>query len=680
MVAANCGETATAGAGREFSGTSQASPHVAGMAALVRQRFPNYTPAQVVSYLKENAEQRISSPDPNNAWGHGFTVLPPVTQTPMPTPTVPGAASITSVTPGTSSLSVAWRSPVQTDGAAITAYDLRHIRSDAPSKADGNWRVLRRVWTGTGSLTHELHNLTGGVQYDVQVRAVNSAGEGAWSATASGTVTAAATAPGAPRNLIATGNGPARIDLSWSTPLNDGGAAVTGYRIESSTDRFAWSSVLANSGSTISAYSHSGLTTGGTRYYRVSAINSVGTGPASSIAQASTGAAPAPDLVVDRPTVSTSAPAAGERFTLSATVRNQGNGTSSFTTLRYYQSTDSTITTGDTGVGTDSVLRLDASESGDEWVSLIAPANPGTYYYGACVDSVTDESDTANNCSSAVIVTVGAAPAPDLVVDTPTVSESAPEAAASFTLDATVRNQGNGRSDSTTLRYYQSIDASINAVDTELGTDSVSPLDASESEDESVSLTTPSTAGTYYYGACVDAVSDESDRTNNCSSAVAVTVGAPPAGDSDSPRGIWSDGMTMWVADSGDDKLYAYDGIVIETRVPAKDFDTLNAAGNSNPGGIWSDGTTMWVADSNDEKLYAYDMATKARALGRDFDTLNAAGNSDPRGIWSDGTTMWVADSGDDKLYTYDMATKARVPGKDFDTLNASGNKGPQGI
>ena len=30
----------------------------------MRQRFPNYTPAQVVSYLKDNAEQRIASPDP----------------------------------------------------------------------------------------------------------------------------------------------------------------------------------------------------------------------------------------------------------------------------------------------------------------------------------------------------------------------------------------------------------------------------------------------------------------------------------------------------------------------------------------------------------------------------------------------------------------------------------------
>ena len=53
---------------RSFCGTSQASPHVAGMAALVRQRFPGYSPAEVVSYLKETAQQRINSPDPNNTW------------------------------------------------------------------------------------------------------------------------------------------------------------------------------------------------------------------------------------------------------------------------------------------------------------------------------------------------------------------------------------------------------------------------------------------------------------------------------------------------------------------------------------------------------------------------------------------------------------------------------------
>ena len=101
-----------------------------------------------------------------------------------------------------------------------------------------------------------------------------------------------------------------------------------------------------------------------------------------------------PDLVVGTPTVDASAPAAGARFTLSATVRNRGNGSSGSTTLRYYRSTDSTITTGDTEVGTDSVGGLSAAGSGDESISLTAPSSPGVYYYGACVEAVTGESDT----------------------------------------------------------------------------------------------------------------------------------------------------------------------------------------------------------------------------------------------------------------------------------------------
>ena len=47
-----------------------------------------------------------------------------------------------------------------------------------------------------------------------------------------------------------------------------------------------------------------------------------------------------------------------------------------------------------------------------------------------------------------------------------------------------------------------------------------------------------------------------------------------------------------------------------------QDFDTLAAAGNGSPRGIWSDGTTMWVAnyDGDNEynvKIYAYNLATK---------------------------------------------------------------------
>ncbi len=52
-------------------------------------------------------------------------------------------------------------------------------------------------------------------------------------------------------------------------------------------------------------------------------------------------------------------------------------------------------------------------------------------------------------------------------------------------------------------------------------------LAASESISESVDLTPPKTPGTYYYGACVDAVVDESDTTNNCSASLQADVEAP---------------------------------------------------------------------------------------------------------------------------------------------------------
>ncbi len=340
--------------------------------------------------------------------------------------------------------------------------------------------------------------------------------------------------PGTPEGLTATGNGETRIDLSWSAPPSDGGAAITGYRIEVSEDRSTWTDLVANTGNAATSYSHTGLTAGTTRHYQVSAINSAGTGPASNIATGNTDTSSgnqAPDLVVGTPSVSDDSPTAGASFTLSATVRNQGGGSSASTTLRYYRSTDSTISSADTQVGTDSVGGLAASGTSAESISVTAPSAPGTYYYGACVDSVSGESDTGNNCSSGVAVAVGTPPTPDLVVGTPSVDDSSPTAGASFTLSATVRNRGSGSSAATTLRYYRSADSTISSADTQVGTDSVGGLAASGTSAESISVTAPSAPGTYYYGACVDSVSGESDTGNNCSSGVAVAVGTPPTPD-----------------------------------------------------------------------------------------------------------------------------------------------------
>ena len=120
--------------------------------------------------------------------------------------------------------------------------------------------------------------------------------------------------------------------------------------------------------------------------------------------------------------------------------------------------------------------------------------------------------------------------------------------------------------------------------------------------------------------------------------------------------GVWSDGTTVWVVDSHDEMLhaYAFDG----THVPAKDI-TLDGD-NTSALGVWSDGTTIWVADTGDDKLYAYTLAGGTYDPTRDI-TLDSD-NSSPIGTWSDGITIWVVDTGDDKLYAYALAGRDLRP------------------
>ena len=216
----------------------------------------------------------------------------------------------------------------------------------------------------------------------------------------------------------------------------------------------------------------------------------------------------------------------GATFTLNVTVTNSGSERADTTKLIYYRSTDSTISSSDTEVGDDSVFTLAASADNRESIGLTAPSSAGTYYYGACVDSVPEETDTTNNCSTGIRVVVGGGGGtPDLIISSRSVSDSTLTTRASFTLNATVRNQGTGTAATTKLIYYRSTDSTISSSDTEVGEDSVFNLAASATSSESILLFAPGSAGTYYYGACVDSVSTESDTSNNCSTGIRVDVG-----------------------------------------------------------------------------------------------------------------------------------------------------------
>lgn len=113
---------------------------------------------------------------------------------------------------------------------------------------------------------------------------------------------------------------------------------------------------------------------------------------------------------------------------------------------------------------------------------------------------------------------------PDLAVTPVTVSDATLTPGQSFTINATVDNQGTGSSDNTTLRYFRSTNDIISTSDTLLGTDPVPALSPSTTSPQTLSTVAPTVAGTFWVGACVDALGSESDTANNCSAGVEIAL------------------------------------------------------------------------------------------------------------------------------------------------------------
>ena len=150
-----------------------------------------------------------------------LTWSPPQSAVPR---TLADAPLINSVTSGDAKLTVRWSAPASDGGATITAYDLRTIRSDAPDQSDSLWTSEPAAWTG-GAFEHTLSELSNGVSLDIQVRAVNAAGNGPWSATRSGTPR---TLPGRPVITSATATD-RTLTTNWDPPADNGGSRITSY-------------------------------------------------------------------------------------------------------------------------------------------------------------------------------------------------------------------------------------------------------------------------------------------------------------------------------------------------------------------------------------------------------------------------------------------------------------------
>ncbi len=183
-------------------------------------------------------------------------------------------------------LAAIWNEVNKKDGNAITAYNLRYGEFGSES-----WTEITSGITGA---SHTITDLTNGMNYAVQVRAVNAGGTGGWSASSTATPTATLTVPAAP-TVPALEAGTGLLIATWTAPTDNGGSPITGYELRYRADDMEpWTIISSGIAcarsegqtevchfpfSSYSPYTIHSITADGANYQlRVRAVNAQGSG------------------------------------------------------------------------------------------------------------------------------------------------------------------------------------------------------------------------------------------------------------------------------------------------------------------------------------------------------------------------------------------------------------------
>jgi lysophospholipase L1-like esterase len=158
--------------------------------------------------------------------------------------------------------------------------------TDFPTSYTYQWRNAGVAISGATSSTYVIQAGDLGDALDCVVTATNGIGTGTPTASDNSITPAAPTAPGQVTGLGATA-GDAQVSLAWTAPASNGGSAITTYLVEYRTPAGSGSyATFSHSASTTPAIIVTGLTNGSVYEFRVSAVNAIGTGTASSTATA----------------------------------------------------------------------------------------------------------------------------------------------------------------------------------------------------------------------------------------------------------------------------------------------------------------------------------------------------------------------------------------------------------
>lgn len=172
-------------------------------------------------------------------------------------PNSPTGLTATSASP--TQINLSWNSPSGNGGPEVTGYKIEF------KTGSSSYSVL----ANTGTTTYSHTGLTTGTTYTYRVSAINSVG----TSTPSNEDSEVPTKTLRPA-LTAVAVAPTQINLSWIPPSETYGQQISGYKVERKLSEGVYVTVADNTGGT--TYSVTGLTTGTTYTFVVSAQFSLG--------------------------------------------------------------------------------------------------------------------------------------------------------------------------------------------------------------------------------------------------------------------------------------------------------------------------------------------------------------------------------------------------------------------